>query len=53
MDQYPAKTNQMLQIASHILPDKLLSKLAAAMVEGIPNFLVAKLQQEELRNAQK
>ena len=41
-------TNQMLQVMSHILPDKLLLKLAAAMVDGVPNLMNAKLPSEKV-----
>ena len=42
------RTNQMLQVMSHILPDDLFLELAAVMVDGIPNLLNAELPSEEL-----
>ena len=43
------RTNQILQVMSHILPDDLFRELAAAMiVDGVPNMLNAKLPSKEI-----
>ena len=42
------RTNLMLQVMSHILPDELFLELAAAMVDGVPNRLNAELPIKEV-----
>ena len=42
------RTDQMLRITSHILPEKMLLELGAALIDGVPNQLVAEILQEEL-----
>ena len=42
------RTDQMLQVMSHILPDDLFRELAAAMVDGVPNLLNAEIPSKEV-----
>ena len=37
------RTDQMLRVMSHILPDELFLELGAAMIDGVPNLLNAEL----------
>lgn len=39
----------MLRVLSHILPDKLFLELAAGLIDGVPNHLVAEIKEEETR----
>ena len=39
----------MLRVMSHILPEKEFLELGAALVDGVPNQLVAEIEQEELQ----
>ena len=41
-------TDEMLRVMSHILPDKLLLELGAGLVDGVPNFLNAEIENNEL-----
>ena len=42
------RTDQMLQVMSHILPDNLFQELAAGLVGGVPNLLNTELPSEEV-----
>ena len=42
------RTDQMLRVMSHILPDDLFQELAAAMVDGVPNLLNAEIPSKEV-----
>ena len=42
-------TNQMLRFRSHIFPDKLFLELAAGLTDGVPNHLVAEIEEKETR----
>ena len=41
------RTDQMLRVISHILPDNLFQELAAGLVDGVPNLLNTELPSEE------
>ena len=40
----------MLPVMSQLLPDDLFQELAAAMVDGVPNLLNAKIPSKEVAN---
>ena len=42
------RTDQMLRVMSHILPDDLFLELAAGLVDGVPNLLNTELPSEEV-----
>ena len=42
------RTDEMLRIMSHILPDKLFLQLGAGLIDGVPNYLHGSIETEEL-----
>ena len=42
------RTDQMLRVMSHILPDDLFQELAAGLVDGVPNLLNTEFPSEEV-----
>ena len=42
------RTDQMLRVMSHILPDDLFQELAAGLVDGVPNLLNTTIPSEEV-----
>ena len=42
------RTDQMLQVMSHILPDDLFQDLATGLVDGVPNLLNTEIPSEEM-----
>ena len=42
------RIDQMLQVMSHILPDKLFQELVAGLVNGVPNLLNTKIPSDEV-----
>ena len=42
------RTDQMLRVMSHILPDNLFQELAAGLADSVPNLLNTELSSEEV-----
>ena len=42
------RTDQMLRVMSHVLPDNLFQELAAGLVDGVPNLLNTEIPSEEV-----
>ena len=42
------RTDQMIRVMSHILPDDLFQELAAGLIDGVPNLLNTEIPSEEV-----
>ena len=49
MDGEHRRTDEMLRVMSRILPNKLLLELGAGLIDGVPNFLNAEIENNELQ----